>query len=164
MSITFNADEIFEMAERIEKNGLKFYNKAAKIVSDKGMSKIFEDLAVMEASHVATFAAMRKELSDRETVPTAYDLDDQGAAYLKAMADGHVFDIKTDPSEQLTDKNTARDILTMAIRAEKDAVIFYEALKDFVPTKAGKEKVENILKEEQGHIALLSVKWAGLRY
>jgi rubrerythrin len=50
----------------------------------------------------------------------------------------------------------------MAIRAEKDAVIFYEALKDFVPAKAGKEKVENILKEEQGHIVLLSVKRAGL--
>ena len=30
MSVDFNADEIFEMAEQIERNGVKFYNKAAK--------------------------------------------------------------------------------------------------------------------------------------
>lgn len=36
MSFNFNADEIFEMAEEIERNGAKFYRKAAEgSVSEK---------------------------------------------------------------------------------------------------------------------------------
>ena len=33
MAITFSMDEIFAMAERIERNGVAFYRKAAKGVS-----------------------------------------------------------------------------------------------------------------------------------
>ena len=34
MSYEFNADEVFEIAEQIERNGAKFYRTAAKNVSD----------------------------------------------------------------------------------------------------------------------------------
>ena len=34
MSIKFNADEILEMAEQIERNGVLFYRTAAEQVSD----------------------------------------------------------------------------------------------------------------------------------
>ena len=33
MNYDFNADEIFEMAERLEKNGAAFYRNAAEAVS-----------------------------------------------------------------------------------------------------------------------------------
>ena len=50
----------------------------------------------------------------------------------------------------------------MAIEAEKDSIVFYVGLKDFVSVKAGKDKVEDIIKEEQGHVAELSEKLAAL--
>ena len=34
MGITFNANEVFEMAEEIERNGAKFYRQAAEKASD----------------------------------------------------------------------------------------------------------------------------------
>ena len=34
MPITFNANEIFEMAEEMERNGARFYRKAAENASD----------------------------------------------------------------------------------------------------------------------------------
>lgn len=37
MSISFNAIEIFEIAERIERNGVKFYRKAAEGLSDQDL-------------------------------------------------------------------------------------------------------------------------------
>ena len=73
------------------------------------------------------------------------------------------FDLKKDPSEQLRGKETVEDILKMAIEAEKNSIVFYLGLKDFVPSKAGKDKVEEIIKEEMSHIAVLNRKLPALK-
>ena len=62
MSIKFNADEIFEIAIQIEKNGEKFYRKAAEAVSDEDARQTFIELADMEVAHIKTFADMRTGL------------------------------------------------------------------------------------------------------
>ncbi len=49
MSITFNAFEIFEMAEQIERNGVKFYRKAAEIFTDRDISQTLLEFADMES-------------------------------------------------------------------------------------------------------------------
>jgi len=158
MSITFNAFEIFEMAEQIERNGVKFYRKAADGVADQDIRQTLLDLADMEAEHEETFNDMRKQISSKERELITFDPESEVALYLQAMANGHVFDLKKDPSEQLTGKETIEDILKWAIEAEKDSIIFYLGLKDFVSARAGKDKVEDIIKEEQDHIVLLSQK------
>ena len=56
MSITFNADEIFEMAEQIERNGAAFYREAAGITSDADVKEMLLSLAAMEEGHQKTFA------------------------------------------------------------------------------------------------------------
>ena len=62
-SVKFNAFEVFEIAEQIERNGVKFYRKAAESISDSKIKQTLLDLADMEAEHEKTFADMRKELS-----------------------------------------------------------------------------------------------------
>ena len=83
--------------------------------------------------------------------------------YLKAMADGYVFDVKKDPAAQLTGKESAKDILTEAIGKEKDSIVFYLGLKEFAPESLGKDKIEGIIKEEMRHIGYLNRHIAGLR-
>jgi len=163
MSITFNAFEIFEMAEQIERNGVKFYRKAAQGVSDSQMRQILEELADMEAEHEETFADMRKQLLEEARTERVFDPENEMALYLQAMASGHVFDLRQDPSEQLKGTESIEEILKMAIDAEKDSIIFYLGLKDFVPVKAGKDKVEAIIKEEMGHIAVLNRRLPALK-
>ena len=158
MAITFNADEIFEMAEQIERNGTKFYRRAAEIVSDKDNKKLLLNLAEMEIEHEKTFAQMREQLAGKEKESITFDPDNQAALYLQAMADGHVFDVKTDPASLLSDRESFHDILKMAIGAEKDSIAFYIGLKDSVPQPAGKDKVDKIIREEMNHIVLLSSK------
>jgi hypothetical protein len=41
MSYDFNADDVFEMAEQIERNGAVFYRKAAADVTGSGRQNIF---------------------------------------------------------------------------------------------------------------------------
>ncbi len=161
MTISFSADEIFEMAEQIERNGAKFYRATAEKFS--AVRQVLLDLAAMEDEHEKIFAAMRAQLSSREQEPTVFDPDGQVQMYLRAMADGHVFDVKADPTEQLTGQETSEDILKMAIGMEKDSIIYYLGLKDFVPARAGKDKVEAIIKEEMSHIATLNQKLAALK-
>jgi rubrerythrin len=82
--------------------------------------------------------------------------------YLRVMADGHVFNVKADPTEKLSGQQTIQDVLKTAIGLEKDSIAFYVGLKECVPRKTGKEKVEVIIKEEMGHIAILNQKMADL--
>jgi rubrerythrin len=163
MNITFNALEILEMAEQIERNGIKFYRKAARIVSDRQMQQMFEDLADMEAEHEKVFAGMKKQLSDEAREPRVFDPKNEMAMYLQAMANSYVFDPKKDLSKQLIGTESVKDILKLAINAEKDSIVFYLGLKDFVSVKAGKDKVEAVIKEEMGHIAVLNQKLSALK-
>lgn len=75
MSITFNADEIFEMAEQIERNGAKFYRAAAEKFS--AVRQVLLDLAAMEDEHQSTFAAMRAQLTAPEQQPILFDPEGQ---------------------------------------------------------------------------------------
>jgi rubrerythrin len=161
MVMPFNADEVFEMAEQIEKNGARFYRAAAKKIPE--VSQVFSDLAAMEDEHEKTFAAMRSELSGTEVVPPVFDPDGQAQMYLRVMADEHVVNVKTDPVEQLAGKETPEEVLKMAIGLEKDSIAFYVGLKESVSPRAGKDKVEAIIKEEMGHIATLSQKLEALK-
>jgi rubrerythrin len=49
-----------------------------------------------------------------------------------------------------------KEILKAAIVAEKDSIVFYLGLKDFVPDRLGKNRLDKIIKEEMGHIRILS--------
>ncbi len=160
MSMPFNAEEIFEMAEEIERNGAKFYRAAAK--KFPRIAQVFTELAEMEDRHLKTFAAMRADFDEAELESPVFDPDGQAQMYLKVMADGHVFDIKSDPVGLLAANKTPADVLKMAIGFEKDSIAFYAGLRESVPRYAGRDKIEAIIKEEFGHIATLSEKLRGL--
>ena len=89
MSIRFNAEEILEMAIRIETNGRSFYLRAAELQSDDEMIAFFKKLAAMEQQHIKTFEVFRDELSSADKEGLVYDPDGQASMYLTVMADTH---------------------------------------------------------------------------
>lgn len=70
MSIFFRGREILEMAEQIERNGGRFYRKAAENLNDPASRDLLLGLAEMEDEHLAIFAEMKEGLP-RETEGTA---------------------------------------------------------------------------------------------
>lgn len=162
MSIHFNADEIFEMAEQIERNGAKFYRKVAKGAEESGVRAFLLDLAAMEDEHEKTFAAMRADLSSEERTPSTFDPEGEAALYLQAMADGYVFDMRADPSDLVTGAEPLEEVLRIAIGLEKDSIVFYLGIREMVSEKMGKGKIQDIIKEEMRHIRDLSQKLASL--
>lgn len=156
MSITFSADEIFEMAVELECNGGKFYRQAAEVFTEPVKQELLLTLAEMEDQHELVFKTMRTQLSDAEKEINSFDPDDEAAMYLRAMADGHVFDVSQSPAEKLTGNESFEDILKIAIGCEKDSIVFYLGLRDLVPAKEGKDKIDAIIREEMGHISILN--------
>ena len=150
MSFEFNADEVFEVAEEIERIGAKFYRDAANDISDPKKKKILLDLAIMEDEHEQTFKKLRSELTRNEKLMTTFDPNGESEDYLKSLARTRVFYQK----ELYT--NSFKEILKSAITAEKDSIVFYLGMKDIVPAHLGKEKLDGIIKEEMSHIRLLS--------
>ena len=81
---------------------------------------------------------------------------------MQAMADEHIFNIKADPVNQLGNLDRPDEVLKMAMGMERDSIAFYTGLKESVSRKAGKDKVEAIIREEMNHIAILSEKMKAL--
>jgi len=150
MGVDFNADEIFEIAVYIEQNGAKFYRKAVESISGKHNKDLLLHLAEMEDEHETTFKKLRSELSEKEKITTTFDPEGEAEQYLKALADTRVF------YEKEFDKPSLKEIFKTAITAEKDSIVFYLGMKNVVPTHMGKEKLDDIIKEEMSHITLLS--------
>jgi len=162
MPITFNSNEIFEMAEEIERNGAIFYRKAAQNTSDDQTKQMLLDMADMEDRHLKTFKEMREQLSGQEKGWTSFDPDNQSALYLQAMADARGYEGKITPSKELTGNETTKEIIEIALNSEKESVVFYFGLKSLVPAKAGRDKVVEIIMEELKHITTLLNKLQSL--
>lgn len=150
MSIDFNADEVFEIAEQIERNGSRFYRTVAQNITETDKKQLLIDLAKMEDEHEQTFKDIRSKLSVDEKIQTTFDPEGESERYLRALADTRVF------YEKEVDTSSFKEILKSAITAEKDSIVFYLGIKDVVPAHLGKEKLDDIIKEEMSHISLLS--------
>lgn len=153
----FSAKDVFQLAEDIEINGAEFYRNAAAGADDKSTADLLNGLADMEMEHKKTFEQMRAELTGKEKAETVFDPDNDSVKYLQALADIRVF------FEKDIDSSDLENILKSAITGEKDSIVLYLGMKDLVPEKFGQDKIEKIIREEMGHIRMLSKELKALK-
>ncbi len=157
MGFDFNIDEILAIAEEIERNGAAFYRTAAEGAPDEATRDTLNELARMEDQHEQTFISLRAELSEDDKKPGAFDPEDETAKYLKALADRRVF------HDKAVDLSSLEEVFQEAIQTEEDSIAFYVGMRDLVPARLGKDKISNIIKEEMGHLVLLTDKLEALQ-
>ncbi len=165
MSFAFSADEIFALAERIEKNGAEFYRRAAETAACSGARHLLLDIARMEEGHQSAFSQMRKDLADKDRAAATFDPENVTHQYLASLAGSRVF---TDPESPVPGASDAcapdllKRILEFAIGREKDSIAFYTGMKELVATETGKCSIDDIIREEMGHIRVLNNELANL--
>jgi rubrerythrin len=147
-----HADDILEMACRIEKNGFRFYSEAAENVSDPEVKKLLKDLARMEKQHEAVFAGIRKEIKEAEKKLPDPGSGEEPLEYCRTLADMHVFNNWKIGSEGV------HTILLKALSAEKDTIALFTGLKFFVPERSGRRRINEVIREEMTHVMMLSRK------
>jgi len=157
MAYDFNADDVFEMAERMESNGVKFYQAAANATDNEELKEFLNHLAEMEIVHQHVFKSLREELQDKEKAATVFDPNEESTLYLQALVDYRVSFEHEQPTTSIA------STLKSAIESEKETVAFYVGIKNAVPENFGKSKIDSIIEEEREHIQILSQKLVELQ-
>ncbi len=83
------------------------------------------------------------------------DPDSEYRDYLQAAADSHVFAGSADISELVSQCTSSLEALDLAMRFEKDSVVFYTTIKNAASAKFGGENIDTLIDEELKHISLL---------
>jgi rubrerythrin len=163
MGYSFNLDEIFAMAEEIERNGARFYRRAAAITTEPAAQQLFAELARWEDGHERLFQRLRQDLVSAEAAaPTVFDPMGDAELYLQAMAEQHVFRRDLDVEALVDGADGPRGILELALQFERDSILFFLGMKEVVPAHMGPAKVDRLIQEEMGHVAYLSKQLAAL--
>lgn len=154
MSDAYNIEEVLEMACQIERNGARYYRRAADLVTDPAARALFVELAAMEEDHERTFDGLRADAATRAIL--LGDQDDLVAQYLRALADGRVFRRDQSPADAIRPGISAREVLETAIGLEKESIAFYLGIRDSMPASPGRDRIALILREEMRHVTILS--------
>jgi rubrerythrin len=155
MGIQFNADEVFAMAIKIEENGAAFYRRAGELKKQGPHATLFDSLAKMEDGHKRTFEEMRRTLPAGFKAEQSYDPYEEAALYLAALADGHGGEGSPSAADKLTGGETFSEVIDIALDLEKKSILYYIGLRDLVPERLGKEKIDKIIAEEKKHVVQL---------
>jgi rubrerythrin len=151
MSISFSGSELINIAIGIEGRGIVFYDVMAKSTQNEAAREVFNYLADMEREHIETFKDML-EGADKFQIPA--DESGQYTAYLRALVDSAVFSDDMVTSEMAAQAESDTAALELAIRAEKDSILFYYEMKEVMPQRA-QATVNKIIAEEKSHLRQL---------
>lgn len=147
----FTANDIVEVAVRIEDNGINFYNFAQQIAKTEEAKKLFVQLAAAEAAHKRTF---EKLLSQIETYTPPESYAGEYSAYLRNYVDNNLIFTKDVMDKQLAKVTDTLGAVEFAIQRELDSILYYHEIKNLVP-QGQHEAIEKIINEERKHYAML---------
>ena len=147
----FTANDIVEVAVRIEENGITFYGFAEKMAQAADVKKLFAGLAAAEAAHKRIF---EKLLSQIETYTPPERYAREYAEYLRNYVDNNIIFTKEVMDKQLSAVTDTPSALDFAMQRELDSILYYHEIKNLVP-QAQHETIEKIIEEERKHYAML---------
>jgi len=108
MLFCFNAARCSKSPSKSKKTVKPFYEKAQKLIQDAGVKTLFADLATQEVEHKKRFEALKAQLPSKAGEATVNDPNDELYAYLRMMADQHVFVSGSALDEQLAQSRRRR--------------------------------------------------------
>ena len=150
--VLLTADEIIEIAMRLEERGETFYNAAAGKAASANVKALFKDLAIQEQHHRHAFQQMGRGVV--ELVLTD-ELWDHFQAYTNALLQQSFFAKPEGALSQSVEAMDEREALQAALSFEKETLLFFHELREVVKG-TGRQVVERIVQEEKQHIRRLS--------
>ncbi|MCK5236421.1 MAG: ferritin family protein [Deltaproteobacteria bacterium] len=153
--VHFSAEEVLKMAIDIEKNGEKFYQDAAKAVSNEKLRTLYTTLANDEAKHTAYFSRLKDLLLKDGKEEVFTDEFEEASMYITAYADSKVFTEPTEGAQYAKVAGDERGALELAINMEKDSLLFYYELLRAVRDK-DRGIINEIINEEKEHLKKLT--------
>jgi len=145
----FTFSEIIDMAVQIEENGEKTYLAAIEHIDDIGQKQLLEWMAQEERRHAKWFGDLKGTACIFEDNASEKELSD---ALVRDYLGGQVFSLKEVDFSRVLDLN---ELVRIFIEFEKDTILFYDILIAFVTDESIKEKIRQIISEEEAHVEKL---------
>ena len=145
----FSANEILDMAIKLEKNGEVVYRDAIANVSNPELITLLEWMADEEVKHADWFAELKFKLDQKSVNP-----------FMEKMSRELFSDLLGDKNFFLKDVDFSSvseidDLIAIFIEFEKDSVRFYQVLEPFIGDPVSLEGIKKIINEENCHIKRL---------
>lgn len=151
-----NSYEILSIAAQVERNGVAFYRRAAALFQGNPVGGLFQQLLDWEQAHADSFSQMIEDAAQRNWQSGTYSPQRVNIPDSRMLAGLAVFGIHPDPNEDFTGEESREEVLKVAIKKEKDAVVFYTGLKAFVTDPDDQATVDEVIQEEMHHVRVLS--------
>lgn len=163
MDINFTANEAFELAQQIELRVEAFYLQAAAQTADAISRELFQGLAAMEHLHAQVFEAMQSvPESVTWRIPAFSGQREVEVDLWPALAGGMLENINVELPRFFAQRRTSEDILRGAMDFERDTLVFFYGIRQMMATPADQKRLDDIMKEEMGHLLTLGSQLARL--
>ena len=141
----FSANEILDLAIKLEKNGERVYRDAIEKVSNPELIRLLEWMADEEVKHANWFAELKLKLDQKSANP-----------FMEKMSRELFDDLLGDKNFSLKDVDfysvsDIDDLIAIFIEFEKDSVRFYQVLEPFIGDPVSLEGLKRIIDEENCH-------------
>ena len=151
----FNEIEAAKIAQNMEKNGLTFYQEAAAKTRSPAVRDLFLQLVEDEKKHLATFEELEETLQAARIDEAGYTDDADIDAYINRLLQTQVFGEGSDVTRLARQAKDDVEAMAVGMRAERDAIVFYQEMLDFIDSKEARDAFGWILKEERRHLRVL---------
>jgi rubrerythrin len=145
----FTFGDIKNIAVQIERNGEDSYLKASKVSTDPKITEILLWMAEQEQKHANWFTNLK---SSKPLTTEQIEMEAVGQTLLQDMVKGNDFLLD---EKNLERSKSVKEVLDISISFEKDTILFYQFLLDFLDDEEDQEQLQLIITEEQSHITQL---------
>ncbi len=145
----FSANELLDMAIKLEKNGEAVYRRAIEKVAKPELAALLVWMADEEVRHARFFSDLKLKLETRHANPI---MEEMGRELFDDLMGDKNFSLKEVDFSVL---NTTQELIGVFIEFEKDSIIFYQVLEPLVEDALAREHLKVIIEEEKKHIELL---------
>jgi rubrerythrin len=130
-----------------------FYLKHAQASEDRDVRELFRKLAADEEEHYQKIQDLTEELKEGSD-NADYLYDEEVSSYFNSLVEFTVFP-PLDSKESIEALDDINKALKLAVRAEKDAILFY---REMCANNSGKtiEAVERLIKEKKENLQSLA--------
>jgi len=143
-----NVKDAILIAIQMEKDGYAFYTKAAAQTNSNMGRTIFESLADDEQRHLDVF---QKMFEDKIGQSEWNDLINSSKKY----ANIPIFPLDIKDASGMDPDSTEIDALRMAMDSEKEAIDYYNNIKENLDDRELKNVIDEIINQEKNHYSLL---------
>ncbi len=143
----FTAQDILDIAIRLEKNGERTYRDARLHISNDELKTLLAWIAQEEHDHARWFTELKNRLTQGEDHHLMAELS---RALVEDVVQGQAFSLQEVDFETI---DSPEKMLRTFIGFEDDTIAFYEVLKTFIDDAAIAAQLEQIILEEKKHMA-----------